>query len=393
MIYVGIDIAKDGHVAAAVDERGRAVGRALPFPNTAAGFERLTAWLGRVAGGPEGAAAVGMEATGPYWMACFAHLSAGGWPACVVNPLQVRAVRGLRGRLGVKTDAVDAALVAETMRVGSAGPSSLASDEVQSLRVLTRLREEMAAQAAAVKQRALCLLDAYFPEYAALFSDVFGAASRAVLRECPTPGEVSRKRTSTLARMLSGASRGRLGEGRAAQLKAAAARSVGMQEGAAAASLAIGTLVREVEYLRARTDELDAEIAGLLEGVEPLVLTVPGVSRVTGAQIVAEVGDFSRFRDARALVKYAGLDPGSNQSGRFEAPSCHITKHGSPHLRRAFYLAAESARRHDPRMREFYERKRAEGKPHRVAVTACARKMCHYVFAVVRDQVPYDPAR
>ena len=44
-------------------------------------------------------------------------------------------------------------------------------------------------------------------------------------------------------------------------------------------------------------------------------------------------------------------------------------------------------------MRAFYDRKRAEGKPHRVAVTAVARKLCHIVFAVMRDQVPYDPGR
>ena len=45
------------------------------------------------------------------------------------------------------------------------------------------------------------------------------------------------------------------------------------------------------------------------------------------------------------------------------------------------------------RLRAFYDRKRAEGKPHRVAVTAVARKLCHIVFAVMRDQVPYDPGR
>ena len=48
---------------------------------------------------------------------------------------------------------------------------------------------------------------------------------------------------------------------------------------------------------------------------------------------------------------------------------------------------------YDPGLRAFYDRKRAEGKPHRVAVTAVARKLCHIVFAVMRDQVPYDPGR
>lgn len=57
-----------------------------------------------------------------------------------------------------------------------------------------------------------------------------------------------------------------------------------------------------------------------------------------------------------------------------------------------FYSSANT-RQYDPGLRAFYDRKRAEGKPHRVAVTAVARKLCHIVFAVMRDQVPYDPGR
>ena len=123
------------------------------------------------------------------------------------------------------------------------------------------------------------------------------------------------------------------------------------------------------------------------------MLTIPGVSYATGAQIVAEIGDISRFRNAPALVSYAGLNSGVNQSGKFDSGGGPITKHGSPYLRRALWLAASRARQYDPSLRAFYERKRAEGKCHRVAVTAVARKLCHIVFAVMRDGVPYDPAR
>lgn len=113
----------------------------------------------------------------------------------------------------------------------------------------------------------------------------------------------------------------------------------------------------------------------------------------SGAQIVSEIGDVSRFRNAPALVSYAGLNSSVSQSGQFDSGGGPITKHGSPYLRRALWLAANRARQYDPGLRAFYDRKRAEGKPHRVAVTAVARKLCHIVFAVMRDQVPYDPGR
>lgn len=92
-------------------------------------------------------------------------------------------------------------------------------------------------------------------------------------------------------------------------------------------------------------------------------------------------------------MSYAGINSSVNQSGKFDSGGGQIIKHGSPYLRRALWLAANRARQHGPSLRTFYERKCAEGKCHRVAVTSVARKLCHIVFAMMRDGVPYDPAR
>ena len=116
-------------------------------------------------------------------------------------------------------------------------------------RPLSGSRATTRAQAGAGngEDQALYVLDAYFPEYAALFSDAFGAASLRVLAECPTPAEVGRRRASTIARLLSDGSRGRLGDGKAAQIKAAAKSSVGIRLGERAASFQIKTMVTQVE--------------------------------------------------------------------------------------------------------------------------------------------------
>lgn len=392
MIYAGVDIAKTDHVIGAVDEAGAEVAKPMGFRNTEAGFERCVAWLESVAES-EDDVFVGMEATGHYWMACFAYLVAAGYRVCVVNPMQVHAMRRLKGLAGVKNDRVDARLVAETLRQGDYDETRLATDEVQALRRLTRYHQGLKQELAAVKTQAICVLDAYFPEYAGLFSDVFGAASLEVLAECPTPSEVGRRRASTIAKLLSEGSRGRLGEEKAAQIKAAAKSSVGIRLGEDAASFQIKTQVSQIRFLNATIAKVEREVASLLARVEPNVTTIPGVSATTGAQIVAEIGDVGRFGGAAAIVKYAGLNPGVDESGKFSARGVPITKHGSPYLRRALWLAANRARQHDPRLRAFYEKKRREGKPHRVAVTAVARKLCHVVYAVMRDGEPYDPAK
>ena len=390
MIYAGVDIAKADHVIAAVDETGAEVARPMAFKNTEAGFERCVAWLESIAQ-TEDDVFVGMEATGHYWMACFAYLTAAGYRACVVNPMQVSAVRKLKGLSGVKNDRIDSFLIAETLRQGNYDETRLATDEVQALKQLTRYHQGLKQELATVKTQAICVLDAYFPEYAGLFSDMFGAASLKVLSECPTPSEVARKRASSIAKMLSEGSHGRFGADRAARVKAAARSSVGIRLGEDAASFQIKTMVSQIEFLNATIAKVEREVEGLLERIEPNITTIPGVSTTTGAQIVAEIGDVKRFKNAASIVKYAGLNSGVDESGKFSAEGVPITKQGSPYLRRSLWLAANRARQFDPRLKAFYDKKRREGKPHRVAVTACARKLCHVVYAVMRDGEPYDP--
>ena len=392
VIYAGVDIAKMDHVIGAVDETGAEAARPMGFKNTEAGFERCVAWLESVAES-EDDVFVGMEATGHYWMACFAYLTAAGYRVCVVNPMQVRAMRKLKNLSGVKNDRIDARLIAETLRQGDYDETRLATDEVQALRQLTRYRQGLKQELAAVKTQAVCVLDAYFPEYAGLFSDVFGAASLKVLAECPTPAELSRKRTSSIAKMLSEGSRGRLGAEKAAEVKSAAKSSVGIRLGEDAASFQIRTMVTQIEFLNATVAKVEREVEALLAKVEPNITTIPGVSTATGAQIVAEIGDAKRFKNAASIVKYAGLNSGVDESGKFSAEGVPITKHGSPYLRRSLWLAANRARQYDPKLKAFYDKKRREGKPHRVAVTAVARKLCHVVYAVMRDGEPYDPLK
>ena len=392
MIYAGVDIAKMDHVIGAVDETGTEIARPMQFKNSESGFERCVAWLESVAESPDDVF-VGMEATGHYWMACFAYLTAAGYRVCVVNPMQVRAMRTVKKLSGVKNDRIDAWLIAETLRQGDYDETRLATDEVQALKQLTRYHQSLKQELATVKTQAICVLDAYFPEYAGLFSDIFGTASLKVLAECPTPSEVERKRASTIAKLLSEASRGRLGEAKAAQVKAAAKSSVGIKLGEEAASFQIRTMVSQVEFLNQTVAKVEREVSSLLAKVEPNITSIPGVSTATGAQIVAEIGDVRRFGSAASIVKYAGLNSGVDESGKFSAQGVPITKHGSPYLRRSLWLAANRARQYDDRLREFYEKKRREGKPHRVAVTAVARKLCHIVYAVMRDGEPYDPAK
>lgn len=392
VIYAGVDIAKNNHVIGAIDDSGDSICRSLQFKNSEDGFEKCISWLEGIAENPE-SVTVAMEATGHYWMACFSYLSAAGYTVIVINPVHVKAVRKLKNFSGVKNDRIDSPLIAETLRIGEYDPTQLATDEIQSLKALTRYRQGLSEQIAQTKTKVICLMDSYFPEYANLFSNMFGAASVALMSKSPIPAEIAQMKMPALTRLLSSASHGRHSQKKAEEVKAAAKTSVGIRLGEQTASFEIKEYLSLISYLGKKVDRADKQIEVMLEAIEPLVLTIPGVSVVTGAQIVAEIGDIGRFKNGASVVKYAGLNSGVNQSGTFEATSFPITKTGSPYLRRAIWLAAEGARKFDPKLQAFYEKKRSEGKGHRVAVTAVARKLCHVIYAVLRDQMPYDPSK
>ncbi|MDJ1122815.1 IS110 family transposase [Olsenella sp. YH-ols2217] len=392
MLHVGIDIAKHDHWVGAVGDDGRRAARPTPFRNSREGFGELVAHIEGLGGDPA-SVQVGMEATGHCWPACFRALREAGYEAAAIDPMQTNAVRRLRNLGKVKTDAVDCELVAETVRIGAFEPSRLADDDLLSLRQLVRLRQSMCESASDLKRQLLCVLDQVFPEYAALFSDPFGESSLALLRRWGTPDALARARESTLAAELRRASHGRLGEERARQVREAAKGTCGVKLALGSFSLEVSMLVAQLDFISGQCDELEGRIGALLREIEPLVLTVPGVGVLTGAQIVAEVGDVSRFRNAKALVSYAGLNPSVSQSGRFEGSDAHITKQGSPYLRRALYLVAMSSLRVPGPFRDFYDKKRSEGKRHREALVATARKAAAVVYAVLRNQEPYDGSR
>ena len=390
LIYAGIDIAKNEHVIGAVDERGKDAAKPMQFANSTAGFDRCAAYLDGLAESKSDLL-VGMEATGHYWLPLFCRLQAEGYAVVVINPIRTDAMRRFKGSSRVKTDMIDCVLVAETLRCGDFEPSRLGDEAMIELRQLTRLHQELKESVADLKRQVIVALDQVFPEYDSIFSNTFGESSKAFLRRCPTPEECLAVRADSLAKTLERASHGKLGREKADEIKGIARNSCGVDVATSAFSFQIKLLIEQIDFIEGQVSEVEARIREGVEAVEPLVLTIPGIGHTLGAQIVSEIGDVRRFRNASAIVKYAGINPSISQSGKFTSEENHITKQGSPYLRRALYLAAMSQLQLKTPFYDYYAKKRADGKSHREALIAVARKLVHVIYAVLSKQEPYDP--
>jgi transposase len=149
----------------------------------------------------------------------------------------------------------------------------------------------------------------------------------------------------------------------------------------------IGKMEKTIEELEEISENCVADTTD-----EKLIKSIPGFATNLAAVVSTEVGDFNRFPSSTQFKAYVGIDPKVTQSGD-KLKNGKITKRGNAHLRYAFYLAAQVARCHDPELKAFYEKKKSEGKPTRVAICAVSRKLCERVYAVVTKQTPYEIRR
>ena len=120
----------------------------------------------------------------------------------------------------------------------------------------------------------------------------------------------------------------------------------------------------------------------------PVVMAMHGVGDSLGPQLMAELGDVARFTHRNALTAFAGVDPGADQSGTHEAKSTRVSKSGPPELRRALFLVMDCLLKTQPQddpVYRFMDKKRAEGKPYLVYMTAGANKFLRIYYGRVKE--------
>ncbi len=384
MFYCGIDVAKHNHKVVFLDERGQLRKAAFTAENSRAGMDHLE----RELAGLGGEVRIALEATGHYWLSLYDVLTRQGYPVVVINPLQIAAYRksGLRK---VKNDRTDAVWIADFLRISNLPASSRDIPTLLQLRELSRFHYWLSEQIGDCKRKLLTILDRVFPEYESVFSNIFVTSSRALLQEAVSAQDFADFDLQELTALLIKTSRGRFGAEKAQQLQEQARQSIGVGFLANAAQVEMRCLLAQIELLEEQQAEVDKAEAALMELIPQYITTVPGVGLITGAAILSEIGDVTRFPSQEKLVAYAGIDASVYQSGQFEAGERHMSKRGSAYLRHALWQAALMAILHDEEFKAYYKKKRAEGKVHGVATGAVCRKLLIRIYTILKENCPY----
>ena len=388
MYIVGIDIGKNHHEASIVSPEGKQIGRSLRFATTHKGADSLMSFIFKNIGNSP--CVFGMEATGHYWYPIYSFLKAKGYTIYVINPIQSDSLRKMYIRQ-TKNDSIDSFLIAEVIRFGQFGTTSMADENILAMRQLCRYRDSVISSRTEIKLRIGTIMEQIFPEYEKQFSSLWVSTSMGILEKYLTPENIENAPIDELFEIIKDKSHNKLTMKKAISIREAAADTFGIKIAQDAFSFQLKQLIDRMNFLDKQIEALDIEIMKYYEQFDCYLHTIPGIGIIGAATILAEIGDISRFKNSSSLIAFAGIDPTVRQSGEFNSTHNHMSKRGSPYLRHAIFLAATTCSFHNSPLNAYYKKKRDQGKHHLTATGAVARKLTSVIYAVLRDSKPYEP--
>lgn len=385
MRFAGVDIGKEKHAVAVVDESKATLVRPTPVSEDPAGYARLEELLGRAED-----TLVAMEATGHYWQNLFAFLTSRGFAIALLNPLRTRRFAE-EDLVRAKTDAIDALVIARFAAEKRPATTTLSDEASRDLRELVRLRDRWVQELGDHVRQLHRLVDLGFPEFTRHVKGLESALATTILAEYPTAASFQRLRVGTLANLVYDGRRA-VGRELATALIDAAKSSVGAHH-SAAYQLQVRTLCEDIVTLRGRLRRIDGDIERTLDTHEvgKLLTTIEGIGPNSAARIVAEAGDPASYKSAAALAAYVGVVPATRQSGKHQPTRSPISNLGNARLRRALWMPTLVAVRKNPWLRAFYEGLCARGKQRKVALIAAMRKLLAAVYSVAKNRKPFVP--
>ena len=305
MIYVGVDIAKLNHFASALSSDGEVLIEPFKFTNDRDGFDLLESKLESF---EKDSIIIGLESTAHYGDNLVRYFVADSYNVCVINPIQTSTMRKNNIRK-TKTDKVDTFIIAKTLMLQKDRRLISFYDlDLMDLKTLGRFRQKTVKQRTRLKIQLTAYVDEVFPELQYFFrSGLHQKSVYALLKEAPTPKEITSLHMTHLAKLLEVSSRGHFTKEQAKELRALAKRSVGAND--SALSIQITHTISQIELLDSQLKKIEAEMTDIMQFHDSVILSIPGIGFINGGMILGEIGNIYRFSSPCKLLAFAGLDP------------------------------------------------------------------------------------
>jgi transposase len=399
MVYVGDDWAEDHHDVELVDEDGRKLARAR-LPEGLEGITRLHALIAAhlpdsFADLDPGEAAtkvhIGIETDRGAWVAA---LVAAGYRVYAINPMSVARYRERHSTSGAKSDAGDAHVLAEIVRLDHAHHRQIAGDSAQAeaTKLVARTHQTLIWDRTRQVLRLRSVLREFFPAALAAFDDLAASDTLELLGRAPDPDRAARLSRPQIAAALRRAHR------RDPDAKAAAVqqtlRGAQLHQPAAvqtAYATIVTTQVRLIATLNHEVAQLGQVVAdhfGRHRDAERY-LSQPGLGVVLGARILGEFGDDPhRYADAKARRNYAGTSPITRASGSKRVVLARYAR--NRRLSDAVHQWAFCALKGSPGARAYYDALRKRGTGHQAALRQLGNRLVGILHGCLKTGTRYN---
>ncbi|MGO4697861.1 IS110 family transposase [Paenibacillus sp. 2TAB26] len=360
-LVVGIDMAKETHVAQASNFLGIVVSkRHYSFSNSMEGFEKLNRWMTELQQKHRlKKLIIGMEPTGHYWFNLANWLADKGLHVVMVNPATTKRNKENRDNSPSKNDPKDALIIADSVSRGFYYEYTRQSLVFQRLRTIMSDREFWVSNSVRLQNRIIRWLDIRFPEYPSVFKDWTCKRSFATLKTLPCPQDLETyaipdviKAWRTHIQRAGGVT----GIEKAAQLIAHAKRSVGDRTAVEESKADLIRLIEEYERVTAMLEQFEKDIEALLSEIPMAqqLRTIKGLGKIFTAAILAGTGDLSQYAHGRQVLRKAGLNLAESTSGKRKGRIV-LSKRGDSALRKYLYLATAQLVWNNPVFRHLHE--------------------------------------
>ena len=346
-----------------------------------------------------------LESTGIYHYPLFCYLRDKGFNCSVINPIITKNSTNINIRK-VHNDRFDSKKAALVGLKPDLKVSLMPSDLALNCRNLCREYYDLMDNRSAYVNKLQGELRMAFPQYLGIFSKVTVNTSLALLEAYASPAAfIEADRQEIIDAIQSTARFGltyAINKYNAIIQAANEANEFGYT---------IDSNIRRIRLYIGFIRKYDEEIKGILNAMHELVdanegtdfvrqihliETFKGAGFLSAASLMGEIGDFSAFSKPKQLFAYFGLDPAVKQSGKFEGTKTQMSKRGSAIARRVVHMLAlqsigtsRTGDAKNPVLRDYYLKK-CESKPKLVAMGAVSHKVCNIIFAMLRDNKPFE---
>ena len=398
-LIIGIDVGSKKHYARAFDWRGIEYSKkAFAFSNDVEGFAGFLEWISaiRKKNGKE-TVIPGMEPTGHYWFDLALFLRDNGMKPVLVNPLHVKRSKELDDHLPSKNDKKDPKTIAKLIIEGRYAFPYLPEGIYAEIRNASNMRFQVEAELTRNKNRIQRWFAIYFPEYTEVYGSFDAISSIMILRQAALPCDIIDLGVEKINQIWREAKLRAVGKKRAQTLVEAAKRSIGHTEGLDTARMEMSLLLEDYDRLQNRLKQITEVLEKLVRQVPyaEKLLQIKGIGMKTVSGFIAEVGDISRFNDAKQIQKLAGQAIVENSSGKHNGKS-RISKRGRKRLRYLLFEAALSLTATNPEFREihrYYTSRETNPLKKKQSLMVLSNKLIRVFYTILKHGTDYDPAK